>query len=130
MDKKAIRILLLLRDRQLTRTEISETLHEDISAVNDMIELLHTRFQYIKLTIVNDSDFVSAEPPSPKYTLTLAGRTYLLATSQTVLFQLVLAVVSFTALASTISIFRSTRKKKSCMSCMSCIPDSHRKCGR
>jgi hypothetical protein len=124
MNKKAIKLLLLLRDRQLTRTEIADSLHEDIAAVNDMIELLHTRFQYIKLTIVNDSDIISAEPPVPKYTLTLAGRAYLLAASQTVLFQFVLAVVTFTALASSISIICSTRRKKSC------TPGSHRECCR
>ena len=99
MNAKGLRILKLLQNRQMTRKEIAEALHEDISAVNDLVELLHTNFQYIKLSIVNDGDIISTEPPAPKYSITPSGQAYLLSVYQTLGSQL------FYALATAVTLF-------------------------
>jgi hypothetical protein len=110
IDKKALQVMMLLRHKQLTRAEIAKALCLDMAAASDIIELLHTRLQYIKLSIVNNNDLCPNEPPVPKYSLTLAGRTYLLSVNQRSSSRLMLAVTTLLVAGSTFTICRYMRK--------------------
>lgn len=111
MNIKGLRILRMLQNKKMTRAEIALELHVDIAAINDLIELLHTHFQYIKLSIVNDGDIICAQPPIPKYSITPAGRAYLLSIRQMKTNQITLAVAGSVSLLCLIGILRSFHKR-------------------
>lgn len=110
IDKKALLTMSLLRHKQMTRAEIANSLNLDMAAASDIIELLHTRLQYIKLSIVNDNGLNTNEPPAPKYSLTLAGRTYLLSVTQRSSCRLMLAATTLLVVGSTFTVCRYMRK--------------------
>jgi hypothetical protein len=111
MNTKGYRILFMLQKKQMTRAEIAHALNEDISAINDLVDTLHTHFQYIRLSIVSDGDIISTEPPAPKYSLTPAGQAYLMSIRQAKCSQLTLAAASALALLCLSGIMRNIHNR-------------------